>query len=259
MAFSPDGQSLATNNIDGIARVVRIADGALTELRGHTTGVMRVLFSPDGRFVVSYSSDGTARAWRTDGTPTRVLADHARPVNGIAFLEVHQVRTGDGATVSVLRGSPDGTLVAAGTDRGNIAVYETARWTKVLTTELGAGVRQIKIDPRNRDLAVVTHDGRVHAIALGPARTLHVRDVAIGARNIEYSLDGELLAMVCGNGGTWLYDVRGDTWAYGAEHTAEVFFGAFSPDGAHFASGDRRGIVTIRSVAATLAAARAAP
>jgi WD40 repeat protein len=167
---------------------------------------------------------------------------------------VRQVRTGDGATISVLRASPDGTLVAAGTDRGNITVYEAAGWTKVLTTELGAGVRQIRVDPRNRDLAVVTHDGRVHALALGTARTLRVRDAALGARNVDYSPDGELLAIVCGNGSTWLYDPRSDTWAYGAEHAAEVFGGAFSPDGALYASGDRRGIVTIRDVATTLRA-----
>lgn len=114
-------------------------------------------------------------------------------------------------------------------------------------------------EARNRDLAVVTHDGHVHAISLGTARALRIHDVLLAAHNLDYSPDGELLAIVCPDGGTWLYDLGSDTWAYGAEHAAEVFGGAFSPDGTLYASGDRRGIVTIRNVATTLAAATAAP
>jgi WD40 repeat protein len=323
VAFSPDGKAIATNNIDGVVRVVRVADGGITELRGHVTGVMRVQFSPDGQRVLSYSSDGTARVWRTvDGTPTRVLADHRRPVEGVGFIEsgrrivsvgddgrllawspdgsdltelyklampltglevlsrndhvvvrdassaiwdvaldgsVRPVRASDGATVAVLRASPDGQLLATGTDRGHVAVYDTTGWTTIATAKLTGGVRQMRFDPRNRDLVVATHDGHVRVIALGPARTVRFHDVPIAARNVDYSPDGEVLAIVCPTGGTWLYDIPSHTWAYGAEHAAELFGGAFSPDGALFAGGDRRGVVTIRDVATTLAAAKAQP
>jgi WD40 repeat protein/tRNA A-37 threonylcarbamoyl transferase component Bud32 len=320
VAFSPDGKSVATNNIDGTVRVIGIADGAVTELKGHVTGVLRVpQFSRDGQSVLSYSGDGTARVWRVDGTPLRVFADHARPVQAAAFVEsgrrvvsigddgrllawsaggtdaavlhtravpltgldvlsgsgevvvrdadsavwavaldgtVRQVRTADGAIVAVLRASPDGRMVATATDVGDVVVYDTSDWRTVRAVKLGRGVRQIRFDPKNRDLIVALQDGRVHAVALGSARTARFAEIANLARNLEYSPDGEVLAIVCTNGGTWFYDLAGDTWAYAVDHTSEVFSGAFSPDGALFASGDRRGLVTIRNVAATLAAAR---
>jgi WD40 repeat protein/tRNA A-37 threonylcarbamoyl transferase component Bud32 len=322
VAFSPDGTSIATNNVDGTVRVIRIADGAVTELKGHVTAVFGVQFSEDGQSVLSYSGDGTARVWRVDGTPLRVFADHGRPVQGAAFVEsgrrvvsiaddgrllawspggsgasvlhtravpltgldvlsgsgdvvvrdadsaiwdvsldgpVRQVRDSDGSIVAVLRASPDGRLVATATDLGDVAVYDTSDWRTIRTVKLGRGVRQMRFDPKNRDLMIAVQDGSVHAVALGSTRTARFTEVALLARNLEYSPDGEILSIVCTNGGTWFYDLADDTWAYAVDHSSEVFSGAFSPDGALFASSDRRGLVTIRSVAATLAAVKARP
>ena len=319
VAFAPDGKSLASNATDGTVWQIRLADGAVTELRGHKESVTGVSFSPDSRSILSYSPDGTARIWRTDdGAPIRVFSDHTRALHGAAHVDggrrvvsigddgrllawspdgtgstvlftrpaaltalevlrpgdhmivqdaagsiwdvapdgqARQVRKADGASVTMLRASLDGRLVATGTNKGSVVVYDTTRWAIVATAEVGHGVRQLRFDPQDRDLIIVSENAHVRAVALGAARTLPWHDIAMPARNVAYAPDGETLAFVCTDGGTWFYDVRRDRWAYTLDHSSDTFSPVFSPDGTQFASSDRRGTITVRDVAATLAQA----
>src|SRR5207302_1676951 len=64
VAFSRDGQKLASGSSDRTIRLWRMSDGAfLKALRGHTDGVTSVAFSPDGQFLASGSLDKTVRLW----------------------------------------------------------------------------------------------------------------------------------------------------------------------------------------------------
>uniref|UniRef100_A0ACD5GY14 WD40 repeat domain-containing protein n=1 Tax=Desertifilum tharense IPPAS B-1220 TaxID=1781255 RepID=A0ACD5GY14_9CYAN len=54
MAFSPDGQTLATASSDRTIKLWR-ADGTLVQtLSGHQSAVWSVAFSPDGQLLASY-------------------------------------------------------------------------------------------------------------------------------------------------------------------------------------------------------------
>ena len=65
VAFSPDGQRLASASRDGTVKVWDVATGqeSLT-LKGHPLGVRSVAFSPDGRRIASTGVfDGLVKLW----------------------------------------------------------------------------------------------------------------------------------------------------------------------------------------------------
>jgi WD40 repeat protein len=92
--------------------------------------------------------------------------------------------------------------------------------------------------------------------ALDDRRTVRWQTITVAVRDVAYASDGETMAVVCGDGGIWLYATRTDTWAYALDHDTDVFTGAFSPDGERFASVDKRGRVVIRDVRSTLTEAQ---
>src|SRR4029077_15798380 len=62
LAFSRDGERLASASHDGTVRIWNVSPGeTLQVLRGHTGPVHGVAWSPDGKQVVSGSLDKTAR------------------------------------------------------------------------------------------------------------------------------------------------------------------------------------------------------
>jgi len=68
VAFSPDGQTLASGSSDGAVRMWDLVDPTHPlaigpPLTGHTDVVYSVAFSPNGNILASGSSDGTIRLW----------------------------------------------------------------------------------------------------------------------------------------------------------------------------------------------------
>lgn len=66
VAFSPDGDMLATSSPDGTARLWNTRDGnMLAVFPGASEPIEKVIFSPDGRYLLTLERYGPARLYLT--------------------------------------------------------------------------------------------------------------------------------------------------------------------------------------------------
>lgn len=89
IAWSPDGQILATANYDGIIRLWCSKQGqCLQEFRGHTNQLLALTFSPDGTQLVSSSEDENIRIWHIQTGECLQILRCDRPYEGMNITDV---------------------------------------------------------------------------------------------------------------------------------------------------------------------------
>lgn len=140
LAFSPDGQILASTSYDKSLRLWKIgSDEKEKILEGHDQWVTSVAWSPDGKQLVTGSSDGTARIWSLpDGQCDAVLRGHSREVYAVAW-------------------SRDGKHIATGGDDRSIRLWSPAGKPGKVFENLGNRITSLTFT--NRSVALIVTRG----------------------------------------------------------------------------------------------------
>ena len=111
LAFSPNGNALASGSKDRIVRVWDAQTGSLRQaLAGHTDAIRVVAFTPDGKLLAS-ADDKNLKVWEVDTGKLLRTIDDIKEVSSIAF-------------------SPDGKLMVTASEEA-VGLWDASTWTKL--------------------------------------------------------------------------------------------------------------------------------
>jgi WD40 repeat protein len=224
LAFSPDGQQLASGSWDGTVRLWEVATGkSVAVLRGHDRRVLQVAFSPDGNYLASGDEAGIVFFW------------HAPTQKRLAVF------AGSGATTIFLAFSPDSQWLGVGSADGRVHVWEARTPRQVLAQhDPKLGFRPLAFSPDSKRLAVGMRDGSVRLWDIPSGK---VSGTVQGHRSLpvngRFSPDGTRLvtAGLYPDREPRLWDLTtGQLIAELHGHQDELRSVAFSPDGSRIAS-----------------------
>jgi len=289
LAFSPDGQTLATCGYDMALRLWNVADAAKPALRADLPGfgaVWSLSFSHDGRLLAAGTTQGTVQVWSVGGsgqpqrTASATVDGEVRFVafNGVDHIlaigvgdnagAVTELRDADDpgrplatlpATSSGLRFlaySPDGKTVAEGNGDGSVRLWDVTdrhapRNVAVLPGPAG-GVRSLVFSPDSSTLAATGEDAGVLLWTVAdPSRpTVRPSLTGLGANVSGLAyLPDGRTLVVGGDDGSVRLERLGD-YTFSARAGGIVTSLAFSPDGRTLAATEQYGhAVELRDVA----------
>ncbi|HLK59109.1 MAG TPA: TIR domain-containing protein [Chthonomonadaceae bacterium] len=224
LAYSPNGELLATGGEDGLIILYRVRDGRLLRvLEGHEGYILSVSLSGDGRLLASGSDDQTIRLWDVrSGKLLHILQGHTSYVSSVSL-------------------SGDGRLLASGSSDKTVRLWEVESGKSLhILRGHESSVTMLSLSRDGRLLASGSGDSAVRLWEVESGKPLHI---LLGHENSVTSLslsgDGRLLASGSNDYTVRLWEVESGKFLCTLQgHTSSVSSVSLSGDGRLLASGD---------------------
>ncbi len=228
VAFSPNGEQLASSGMNGDLRLWNARSGDLLQTyRGHESTVRMVAFSPDGRMLASGGSDSTVRLWDVS--------------SGVLLQTLQR----DGA-LRVVSFSADSSRVAgAGSSNYDIQIWDTASGQLVQTLAgHTTSVMGLSFSPDGSHLVSSGYDGvRLWDLRNGSQQATLLEGYTLS--QITFSPDGSLIAGAS-DADVYLWNGYDGQFSVSfAGHQRPVRDVGFSPDGSQLTSAGMDGVLKV--------------
>jgi WD40 repeat protein len=234
VAWSPDGQQVATASRDGSARIWHVDSATVTGLlRGHTDMVEALAWSPDSSQIATGSRDTTIRVWDVNTAAEIAILACDDFVRGVAW-------------------SPDGSILAGTSRDRTVRLWQTGDWLRRSTLEGHSGdIWGVTWSPDSTRLATASHD---RAVIIWDVTTgdpvLHLRGHRDFVEAVAWSPDGQWIATGSGDHTARIWNAEN-----GTQHTVvgnyrdPVWSIAWTPDGDQLALATGGGSIHVWDVA----------
>ncbi|NEQ73194.1 MAG: hypothetical protein F6K23_08965 [Okeania sp. SIO2C9] len=264
VAFSPDGETIATASADNTVKLWNRQGDFLQALLGHKEWVNSVAFSPDGETIATASADNTVKLWNRQGDFLQTLVGHKNDVLGVAFSpdgetiatasadntvklwsqkgQLLQTLTGHKNDVLGVAFSPDGETIATASADNTVKLWSQKGQLLQTLTGHKDKVRDVAFSPDGKTIATASADntvklwsqkGKLWLIPLGNSWQLlqTLRRHKNWVYSVAFSPDGKTIVTVSADKTVKLWNQKGQLLQTLQGHDDSVMGVAFSPDG----------------------------